>query len=54
MYMGGEGHGEVKDQSGKFVTLSNCEIDATKEYQLYAELLQIGTPLLHQSHSSKV
>ena len=42
MYMGEEGHGEVKDQAGKFVPLSNCEIDATKEYQLYAELLQIG------------
>ena len=42
MYMGGEVHGEVKDQARKFVTLSNCEIDATKEDQLYAELLQIG------------
>ena len=40
--MGGEGHGEVKYQAGKFVPLSNCEIDATKEDQLYAELLQIG------------
>ena len=41
MYMGGEGHVEVKDQAGKFVPLSNCEIDATKEDQLYAELLRI-------------
>ena len=41
VYMGGEGHGEVKDQAGRFVPLSNCEIDATKEDQLYAELLQI-------------
>ena len=42
MYMRGEGRGEVKDQAGKFVPLSNCEIDATKEDQLYAEILQIG------------
>ena len=50
MYMGGEGHGEVKDQAGKFVPLPNCDIDSTKEDQLYAELLQIGffkiSPLL--------
>ena len=39
VYIGGEGHGEVKYQAGEFVPLSNCEIDATKEYQLYAELL---------------
>ena len=42
MYMVGEGHVEVKDQAEKFVPLSNCEIDATKEDQLHAELLQIG------------
>ena len=41
VYMGEEGNGEVKDQAGKFVPLSNCEIDATKEDQLYAEILQI-------------
>ena len=50
MYMGGEGHGEIKDQAGKFVPLSNCDIDATKEDQFYAELLQIAffliSPLL--------
>ena len=40
--VGGEGHGEVKDQAGKFVPLSNCDIDATKEDQFYAVLLQIG------------
>ena len=39
MYMGGEGHDEVKDQAGNFVPISNGEIDATKEDQLYAELL---------------
>ena len=41
MYMGEEGHVEVKYQAGKFAPLSNCEIDATKEYQLYAEILQL-------------
>ena len=42
MYMGGEVHGEVKDQAGKFFPLSNRDIDATKKYKFYSDRLQRG------------
>ena len=40
--MGGEGATEVKDQAGKFVPLSNNNINAMKKDQLYTEILQRG------------
>ena len=40
--MEGKGYNEVKDQSGKFVKISNRDIDAMKKYQLYADRLQRG------------
>ena len=30
VFMEGKGYNEVKYQSGKFVKLSNCDVDATK------------------------
>ena len=42
MSMGGEGHAEVKYQSGNFVPISNSDIDAMKKDQLYAEILRRG------------
>ena len=39
---GGEGHADVEDQAWKSVPLSNNNIDETKKYQLYADILQIG------------
>ena len=42
MSMEGKGYNEVKDQSGKFVKISNRDIDAMKKYQLYADRLQRG------------
>ena len=38
--MGGEENNEVKYQSGKFVPLSKYKIDAMKNYQLCADILQ--------------
>ena len=40
--MEGKGYNEVKDQSGRFVKLSNRDIDATKKYKFYADRLQRG------------
>ena len=39
--MGGEGHAEVGDQAGKFVQISNIDIDAMNKYNLYADILHI-------------
>ena len=41
MYMGGEGHAEVEHQAGKLIEISNSEIYAMKEEDLYHEILQI-------------
>ena len=40
--MGGKGHIEVEDQSGKFVPLSNYKIGAAKKEYLYADHFQRG------------
>ena len=42
MSMGGEGHVELEKQYGRFVPLSNKNIDAMKKDSLYADILQIG------------
>ena len=42
VYMVGEGHFEVEDQAGKFVSLSNDKIDVMEKDDLYAEILQRG------------
>ena len=38
--MGGEVHVEVKDQYGKFVIISNDNIDAIKKDDFYAGIFQ--------------
>ena len=38
----GKGYNEVKYQSGRFVKLSNRDIDATKKYKFYSDRLQRG------------
>ena len=40
--MEGKGYNEVKYQSGRFVKLSNRDIDATKKYKFYSDRLQRG------------
>ena len=40
MSVGGQGHVEVKDQSGEFILLSNENIDAMRKDDFYAELFQ--------------
>ena len=42
VFMGGQEHVEVKYQAGKFVPLSNGDIDEINKDQLFADIFQKG------------